>query len=191
MIKMKTKNCSSRGFTIVEMIVIIVVIGILATVTVVVYNGIQEKARDTKRISDLQTISDAIKVYRINAHNDVQAGSGCGGSGNGSGWFNFANGTTYPDTILSCLTDAGYLDDTYVDPSGCGTTTVPAPGRSSCNPSGHPYMKYTCGTGDAAITYLYARLEAGGSEQDVSNANTCAAPTVVTSYHMNYMLVVK
>jgi hypothetical protein len=51
-------------------------------------------------------------------------------------------------------------------------------------------MKYSCGTGDSAITYLYARLEAGGNSQDLINANVCSSATVATSYSMNYMLVV-
>jgi hypothetical protein len=52
-------------------------------------------------------------------------------------------------------------------------------------------MKYSCGTGDAAITYLYARLEASGNTQDLVTANICSSATVATNYGMNYMLVVK
>ena len=33
-----------KGFTIVELLIVIVVIGILAAITVVAYNGIQERA---------------------------------------------------------------------------------------------------------------------------------------------------
>ena len=35
----------SRGFTIVELLIVIVVIGILASITIVAFNGIQERAR--------------------------------------------------------------------------------------------------------------------------------------------------
>ena len=37
----KTKS----GFTIVELLIVIVVIGILAAITIVAYNGIQSRAR--------------------------------------------------------------------------------------------------------------------------------------------------
>lgn len=40
----KNKN----GFTIVELLIVIVVIGILAAITIVAYNGIQNRAQDTK-----------------------------------------------------------------------------------------------------------------------------------------------
>lgn len=36
---------SSHGFTIIELLVVIIVIGILATISVVVYNGIQDRAQ--------------------------------------------------------------------------------------------------------------------------------------------------
>ena len=36
---------ASRGFTIVELLIVIVVIGILASIVIVAFNGIQERAR--------------------------------------------------------------------------------------------------------------------------------------------------
>ena len=183
-----------KGFTIVELLVVIVVIGILASITVFAYNGIQAKARDSTRLEHLQKIADAIKLYRTKNGNDIQGGSGCGYQGNGSGWFNLDSNTGTPDpnytkSILSCLTDAGHLDSTFIDPSNCITTSK-APLGKTCKPAGYTYMKYSCGTGDSAITYLYARLEAGGNSQDLINANVCSSATVATSYSMNYMLIV-
>lgn len=54
---------SRRGFTIVELLVVIVVIGILATITVVAYNGTQARARDATRIDRLTTIAQALDMY--------------------------------------------------------------------------------------------------------------------------------
>ena len=45
-----------RGFTIVELLIVIVVIGILAAITVVAFNGVQRKARDTDRKSDVASL---------------------------------------------------------------------------------------------------------------------------------------
>ena len=44
------------GFTIVELIIVIVVIGILATIVVVAYSGIQSSARDASLLSDLDAL---------------------------------------------------------------------------------------------------------------------------------------
>ena len=43
--RMKNKQF---GFTIVELLIVIVIIGILAAITVVAYNGIQNRANNTK-----------------------------------------------------------------------------------------------------------------------------------------------
>lgn len=53
------------GFTIVELLIVIVVIGILATVTVVAYNGIQERASATLLKSDLINSSKQIKLFQV------------------------------------------------------------------------------------------------------------------------------
>ncbi|MNH41766.1 hypothetical protein D3C87_1952350 [compost metagenome] len=52
-------------------------------------------------------------------------------------------------------------------------------------------MKYTCGTGDNAITYLYARLETNddSDKQKLIDANICYSDTVA-GYGMNHMLIV-
>lgn len=174
---------SRSGFTIVELIIVIAVIGILASITVVAFNGAQQRARDNKRVSDLQAIADAMELYRTKYGNDIQTGSGCGSSGNGNGWFNYSDGSTYPASILSCFTSKGYLNASYLDPSGCATT------GGACSGKG-VYMKYTCGTGDSAITYLYARMETTDNSASLKSLNVCSSNTVATNYGMNYMLKV-
>ena len=52
-----------HGFTIIELLVTIVVIGILVTIMVVSYTGIQQRARDSERGSDITQIKIAIEKY--------------------------------------------------------------------------------------------------------------------------------
>ena len=51
------------GFTIVELLIVVVVIAILATIAVVSYNGISVRARDTDRVTDINTIQKKLEVF--------------------------------------------------------------------------------------------------------------------------------
>jgi general secretion pathway protein G len=51
------------GFTIVELLIVIVVIGVLAAITIVAYNGIQNRAHDTAIRSDLSTIAKKFEIF--------------------------------------------------------------------------------------------------------------------------------
>ena len=51
------------GFTIVELLIVIVVIAILAAITVVAYTGINQRATTSTRASTARTLSNAIENY--------------------------------------------------------------------------------------------------------------------------------
>lgn len=55
----------SRGFTIVELLIVIVVIGILAAITIVAYNGIQERARASSVSSALSQAAKKVAVWQV------------------------------------------------------------------------------------------------------------------------------
>lgn len=52
------------GFTIVELLIVIVIIGILATITIVAYNGIQDRARVSATTSALTQANKKIRVWQ-------------------------------------------------------------------------------------------------------------------------------
>ena len=56
----KQKN----GFTIVELLIVIVVIAILAAITVVAYNGIQERAWNSRAVANANTMQKVLMAYQ-------------------------------------------------------------------------------------------------------------------------------
>lgn len=60
MISLKKNN---KGFTIVELLIVIVVIGILALLVITTYSGIQQKARNSKRQTDIASVQTQLEAF--------------------------------------------------------------------------------------------------------------------------------
>lgn len=60
---MSSKQHTS-GFTIIELSVVIIVIGILAAISLVAYNGSQQRAAAAQSQSDLHTSASQLESYR-------------------------------------------------------------------------------------------------------------------------------
>lgn len=52
------------GFTIVELLIVIVVIAILAAISIVAYNGIQQRAKSANLSSELSQVAKALDAYK-------------------------------------------------------------------------------------------------------------------------------
>ena len=61
-------NKQNTGFTIIELLVVVGVIGILVTLAVVSYGGFQAKAYDTSVLSDIDTMEALQTSYGLNNH---------------------------------------------------------------------------------------------------------------------------
>jgi len=53
-----------KGFSFIELIVVITIIAVLSMAAIVSYGPIQKKSRDSRRAADLQKISMALEIYR-------------------------------------------------------------------------------------------------------------------------------
>ena len=110
---------AKRGFTIVELLVVIVVIGILAAITIVSYSGITARANTTKSLSDAQAVQNVAEI--MNADN---------------GWYpqlttDLATGSTTTKlpaaTVAKLVKGAGAISSTTtVLYQYCGATGTPA-----------------------------------------------------------------
>ncbi|GJL81002.1 MAG: type II secretion system protein G [marine bacterium B5-7] len=64
---MKNRNARSRqrGFTLIEIMVVVVIIGVLSTLVLPRVLGRQEQAFVTKAQSDIQALTNALKLYKL------------------------------------------------------------------------------------------------------------------------------
>ena len=136
----------SRGFTIVELLIVIVVIAILAAISIVAYNGIQQRAKNTQTITSFSSYAKALKsYYAVNqdypgtvgavgcfgkigtACGYISGPAACNGVGSGAYETGFGNGlrtiaTTLPepsDQEITCGDGSKYKGILYVNyPTG-------------------------------------------------------------------------
>lgn len=82
---------NKRGFTIVELLIVIVVIAILAAISIVAYNGIQQRARDSERQSDINVMQKQLELFYVDKGYYPLTESLLGGNGFSFAANNFSN----------------------------------------------------------------------------------------------------
>ncbi len=120
-----------NGFTVVELLVIIVVISILVGITVVGFSGARHRANDTQRLSDARTIVEGLRLYNL-YNRSFPAPT----SANGSWEESFEDG---PGSFMEYMVSTGVMNQVPVDPVNSNTKTYryyryPA-GSSGCDSS--------------------------------------------------------
>lgn len=149
------KNVSRLGFTITELLIVIIVIGILAAITVVQYNGVQVRARDAQRRTDVANITKALEQYYAdNGSYPIASGTG---SIIDSNWY--TSGDTSWTTFATALT--GIIDKLPTDPSNMAS-------GNPLNTSSYAYAYYTgsyCGETAGRWYLLVYRFEQDANEK--------------------------
>lgn len=149
-----------KGFTLVELLVVISIIAILSVIGITVFSGVQKGARDAKRKEDFHAISLAIQqYYYANNRMPINRTPCCG----------------YPQTspnFLQELVDGGFMREIPKDPS---------------YPNDF-YYYYDYGPGSAAGAILVTNLETisnttslPGSCRPFTN-NWCSSTTPSKNY---------
>lgn len=107
-------NSKKQGFTIVELLIVVVVIGVLAAIVIVAYNGITASANDSKRVSDLRSLAKVIEIYKVENGGYPR----CGATGPNT------TPSLSSGTAQSCLADElvpNYIGAIPVDPTNSGS----------------------------------------------------------------------
>jgi prepilin-type N-terminal cleavage/methylation domain-containing protein len=117
-----------KGFTIVELLIVIVVIGVLAAIVIVAYNGITAKANQAAAQSSVEQISKGILSYMVQNSDQVPSDLTSIQPATGNATYQYTTGTTTsPQTFCVSATVGGksyYIDNTSHTNATSGTCTV-------------------------------------------------------------------
>jgi prepilin-type N-terminal cleavage/methylation domain-containing protein len=110
---------NKKGFTLLELLVVISIIGIIIAIGTVAYSSAQKKGRDAKRSGDLKAMQNAMEQY-YSVNGNYGSDTGCStqlGASMDTIPTDPKNGSSY---ILTCQADgSGY--EICVDLEGDGT----------------------------------------------------------------------
>lgn len=199
-----------NGFTIVELLVVIVVIAILATVVIVAYNGIVGRARETAVKSDLRGAADTLETESASSGSypatDAAANSGRGLPKSAGITYQYsfqpldnsycltATSAYLPGRAWHVSSSEGAIKDgacgghsvagAPTQPASCATGYIPVPGNTTFGTSGgFCVMKYELKvSGSVAVSTAAGDPALGFSYDDAVTgaANTCGICHVIT-----------
>lgn len=171
---MKPSDKKYRKFlTFSELLIVISIIIVLSAVVFMALDNLKRRARDARRMEDLEQIRKSLMMYHHEFGDHIELGSGCGHDGNGSGWFNLSEGT-YRKSIADCLVESKYLPDIISDPSGDV--------QAGYGDKRNAYIKYT----DTNRTCIFAKLETLPMTESATDQSNC--PNCDIMYGMNYFI---
>jgi prepilin-type N-terminal cleavage/methylation domain-containing protein len=166
----------NTGFTIVELLIVIVVIAILAAISIVAYNGIQDRANDAAVRSGADRFIKAL--YQWNAETGqlprggwssttAIAGNNCA---DGQGGWTYSGG--YTCTVEDVLRSANHLPAgfTLKLPKNSAYLTSAPDGR-------YTLMFYPCGSGGKFALFYHLRSPSSQDSADVSAVEAAGCTT--------------
>jgi len=131
---LQVKKRIESGFTIIELLIVIAIIGILATLVLTNFQGAQAKGRDTVRKNDINSIYQKLEEY----YNEQ------GGYPDGA-----LSSTVFPGIDDEALNDA---DGTAITYTGGFITSATAPVLAPTTTGEYVYAAYGCTTAGAQAT---------------------------------------
>lgn len=104
--------CRRRGFTLLELIVVIVILSMLAGTVAPRVSQRIAAARDARRLQDIHAVRDAIEQYYL----DTGAYPAANANATYGGW-----DVSHDGNFIAVLTQSGYLREQPVDPLNTDT----------------------------------------------------------------------
>lgn len=174
-----------RGFTIVELLVVVVIIGILAAITIVAYNGIQKRAQTAAVSASLNQASKKVGLYQVDNGAYPSSLAAAGVSDSSVAYQYTGASTSYCITGTQGGTSL-YLSDTQSSPTagGCpghGQGGMAAITNVAPNPSAENSVGWYSNNG-AVVPATWDSTRARSGTHSVSSVNLSSSVMLLSLY---------
>jgi len=139
---MPRRHATTRGFTLVELLIVVVILAILAAVVIPTFQNASAEAKESAMRASLATVRQAISLYRVQ-HNETYPGSG-------GTWSEFVTQlTTGTDATGASGTQYGpYLRTGFPTNPMTGTADGRVVATMPAEPTGEEAWIYATGNGE-------------------------------------------
>lgn len=160
------------GFTIIELLTVIAVIGLLASIITTTVGTVRSKARDAKRLGNLKALTNALELYLTN-NNSSYPPAGCDGDGLAE--------------IATCCSSWG-LGNGWI--SGLAPTYMSALPHDPLEPptAGGPDICYARGVTDGSGYKFEYRLENRDDQKALGQYVYTSVESGITVYRYDFKL---
>lgn len=185
LIHMQRKSLHLRGFTIVELLIVVVLIAILAAITIVAYNGLQKRAQTSAVSTALNQASKKVKLYQVD-NSSYPATLAAAGIADDEVVYQYSgNATSYCITGTQGTTSL-YLSETVTKPTegGCpghGQGGVAAVTNLATNPSAENASGWLSNNG-SVYPKTWDTSKARSGMHSVSAANVSSSAQLLSLY---------
>ncbi|MFZ2544442.1 MAG: prepilin-type N-terminal cleavage/methylation domain-containing protein [Candidatus Saccharimonadales bacterium] len=166
------KMQEEKGFTIVELLIVIVIIGILSAIVIVSYTGLTARANDSAFSSDAETIVKAIEAYNADVGSyptstNVTSGKLVAPTG-------FTLTATMPQSVY-IVPNTNTSNDTAIATASCTTADAATPYWAVCKDAttGVDHYAVKMSTTGACVYYLKTASPAAVKNLQAGAPGTC------------------
>jgi general secretion pathway protein G len=125
----------SAGFTLVEILIVVIILGILAAIVIPQFTNASQDARKNSLTSQLQTVRSQLELYKLQHLDQLPTALAAGGTGS-TAWAQMVEQTNADQSVTGTPTFGPYLQQAPINPLNNSTAVGTVSGSTDFGAGG-------------------------------------------------------